>query len=182
MPTPRKSNPSANYQNREPQYYNNGQIIRKHDSFPILGNLDHLNKIVLILCMLGDLQETYNDGFGIEFDQDKLKEIKEKEQFVVNKVFSSNNDNINNNNNLNASILRDEIYCQIIKQLTGHPDTEIEALGKKVPLKVQFLFPDDIAEGLEQTQKSPQEQQQQTYPTTQSPSQPQITSDYINNK
>ncbi|KAM9944687.1 hypothetical protein ACTFIT_009402 [Dictyostelium discoideum] len=23
-------------QNREPQYYNNGQIIRKHDSFPIL--------------------------------------------------------------------------------------------------------------------------------------------------
>ncbi|KAM9975699.1 hypothetical protein ACTFIW_003648 [Dictyostelium discoideum] len=25
-------------QNGEPQYYNNGQIIRKHDSFPILGN------------------------------------------------------------------------------------------------------------------------------------------------
>ncbi|KAM9983812.1 hypothetical protein ACTFIY_000525 [Dictyostelium cf. discoideum] len=132
-------------QNGEPQYYNNGQIIRKHDSFPILGdrayislpnfvvphkrskkskkekltleqtihnnfvssnrvyvenfflkinhfkvisttyrgNLEHLNKIVLILCVLADLQETFNDGFDIQFDKHKLKDIKEKRTMLV---------------------------------------------------------------------------------------------------
>ncbi|KAK5583225.1 hypothetical protein RB653_004816 [Dictyostelium firmibasis] len=77
-------------QSGEPQYYSNGQMIRRHDNFPILvisttyrGNLEHLNKIILILSVLTDLQETYNDGFDYQFDKQKLKEINEKRSLFV---------------------------------------------------------------------------------------------------
>ncbi|KAK5579700.1 hypothetical protein RB653_009386 [Dictyostelium firmibasis] len=47
------------------------------------GNLEHLNKIVLILSVLADIQEIHNDGFDYQFEKQKLMEIKEKRTMFV---------------------------------------------------------------------------------------------------